>query len=111
MTEHLQMTHAELLDGIDRSAEFIALRGLSPQELIAEPLGDLAERLESVDDYRGLLGVGYPFYALDEGSTVRVPSVDEYLDDTKDKIAKSARTHGESWPCAECQIVNSLPNL
>ena len=109
----LEMTHRQISDALALSQEFFAMQGENPKEVVIEPMVHLTEELSILPGYMGFLGVGHPFYAIDPESSeiLPVPSIDAYHEEQKLKVNESAAKHGDHWPCAECQVVNKLPNL
>lgn len=108
-----EMTHSQIDAALQLSQGFFALEGEDPKRLIIEPLIHLSEKLSDLPGYGGLLGVGHPFYALnpESGEVAAVPSIDTYHQQQRQRVAESAVKYGDYWPCADCQVVNKLPNL
>lgn len=109
----LEMTHGQLNEALSLSQDFFAGNGEDPKELIVEPMTYLAEKLATLPGYMGFLGVGHPFYAVDQKTdkVLPVPSINAYHEEQKARVEESAAQHGDYWPCANCQVVNKLPNL
>lgn len=110
---NLEMTHRQITEALSLSQEFFAGEGEDPKELIIEPMAYLAEKLAALPGYMGFLGVGHPFYAINQETyeVLPVPSINTYHEQQKARVEESAAQHGDYWPCANCQVVNKLPNL
>jgi predicted nucleotidyltransferase len=80
-------------------------------DYIQVELKEISKRLQSIlgANFQMSLGVGYPFYAIDEkGEVKNVTEIKRYMKSANGHLAQMDDAH---WPCNVCQKVNNLPNL
>ena len=108
-TEEERIPHPELLDVLDKTRRFY--NDPKSIEFLKSQFESLAHLFRFKDYYVGILGVGYPFYNLNQEGFGELDEFEKFISETEIKIQEDAEENPDGFACKLCQRVNNLPDL